>query len=258
MAATATQAKGGWTIAIDASQSQAGASPASSMVVQIMDPTGAPVTFEVAGKTAKEITLSAPFQTTALVRKPVPGLYTVHAKATAANPKAPSCDCEGTTTIAPAGKKIEPFIEGNVGKERRVRNIAATGAPELLSGVCSPLFGVKGGVDIKLSDTWRLAPGVGVAFNTKDKSNSSLYAEVELNRWFGERKGFIGTGIGAWDITHSDTRAPTWLLQFGHELYEAKNTSGLYFVASGRLFLDKMNNISNNYQFFGGFRYIFR
>ena len=128
----------------------------------------------------------------------------------------------------------------------------------MLSGVCSPLFGVKGGVDIKLSETWRLAPGVGVAFNTKDKSNSSLYAEAELNRWFGKRKGFIGTGIGVWDITHSKTVAPTWLLQFGHELYEAKNTSGLYFVASGRLFLDKMSDISNNYQFFGGFRYIFR
>ena len=54
-----------------------------------------------------------------------------------------------------------------------------------------------------------MAPGVGVAFNTKKASNTSLFAEVEFNKWFG-RKGFIGTGVGVWDFTDGDTVAPTW------------------------------------------------
>jgi hypothetical protein len=29
-------------------------------------------------------------------------------------------------------------------------------------------------------------------------------------------------------------------------------------VGSGRLFLDQLDDIANNYQFWGGFRYIFR
>jgi hypothetical protein len=32
----------------------------------------------------------------------------------------------------------------------------------------------------------------------------------------------------------------------------------LYFTANGRLFLNHLDDISNHYAFWGGFRYIFR
>jgi hypothetical protein len=127
------------------------------------------------------------------------------------------------------------------------------------SGFCAPLFGAKFGADIRLAPGWRVAPSVGFALNTREASQSSLFAEAEINRWFG-RKGFIGTGIGVWDFTHSNTVAPVWLLQGGRQVWKAAGPkeNELHFVVTGRLFLNKMDDIANNYQFWGGFRFIFR
>jgi hypothetical protein len=124
-------------------------------------------------------------------------------------------------------------------------------------GFCAPLFGVKGGVDILVAEGWRVAPSFGVAINTDTTSNSSVFAEVELNRWF-DRGGFIGTGIGVWDVNHSDTVAPVWLLQGGKRLWTGGNKSEMHFVVTTRLFLNKLDDVSNNYQFWAGLRFIIR
>lgn len=71
------------------------------------------------------------------------------------------------------------------------------------------------GTDVRLGQTgWRLAPSIGVAVNTRDSENTSLFGEAELNYWLGDT-GFVGTGIGAWDLTHSDTLAGSWLVHAG-------------------------------------------
>jgi hypothetical protein len=155
--------------------------------------------------------------------------------------------------------KVNFFVEGVVGKERRVRDVSdIRGLPtEFLDGRCAPLFGVKAGPDIRLSPTWRFAPGIGVAVNTRDSGNTSAFAEIEFNRWF--EKGYVGSGVGVWDFTHSDTVAPTWLFGFGAELYRnSADTGRLFFVGQGRLFFDEFDDIENNYQFWGGLRYIWR
>jgi hypothetical protein len=255
--ASAVKAKGGWTISIDGTQSQAGGSPASSLVVQIAGPAGTPVSVDYNGKPVTELTLSAPFQASVLLRKPTAGIYTVRVASTAVNPKAPKSTCESTFTIV-AADKVDFFVEGDFGKERRVRepDPAVVGIP--LYGYCAPLFGVKFGADLALNEKWRLAPSGGIAFNLSDFGNTSLFAEAELNYW-PSPKAFVGTGIGVWDFTHGDTVAPVWLFQGGTQVWEggAKNNQ-MFFVISGRLFLDEMSDVSNNYQFWAGLRYIFK
>ena len=260
LTASAVKAKGGWSVSIDGGQSQSGGSPAAKLVVQILGPTGEPVSMEYQGKAATELSLAPPFQATVLLRKALSGSYTIKAASTASNPSADNSNCEATFTII-AEDNVDFFVEGDFGKERRVRDALSATVPPVTFGYgfCAPLFGGKVGADVRLAPGWRMAPSIGVALNTREASQSSLFAEVEINRWFG-RKGFIGTGIGVWDFTHGDTVAPVWLLQGGRQVWKASGPkeNELHFVVTGRLFLNKMDDIANNYQFWAGLRYIIR
>ncbi len=139
------------------------------------------------------------------------------------------------------------------------RNYATTPPTDTLAPLNSGLIGDKIGVDIRLSDNWRVAPSFGAAINTRRFHDSSLFADFEINRWFG-RKGFIGSGVGVWDFTWGEMIAPTWLLQGGARVWQSKGQrpNELHFVASGHLFLNKMKDISNNYQVWAGLRFIVR
>jgi hypothetical protein len=147
-------------------------------------------------------------------------------------------------------KKYAPFLAAYFGKERRVRD-------EFLGGRCAPLFGVKGGVGFRLAEHFELAPAIGVAINTRDGDNTSLFAEVEAN-YLTTNEAYIGTGIGVWDITHSDTVAPTLLLNFGVPIWGTVGSNRLYFTGEGRLFLDEFDEVDNNYMAWAGLRYAWR
>ncbi|MGE3707748.1 MAG: hypothetical protein AB7I13_20930 [Vicinamibacterales bacterium] len=157
-----------------------------------------------------------------------------------------------------AKEKIDWFIAPFVGKERRFRDgeSGATGAEALASTLCAPLVGVKVGPDIRMTPNVRFAPAVGVALNTREAGNSSLFADAEIRREL--TKGFVGAGVGVWDFNHGDHVAPNVLVDFGILLKEYANTNKLYFTGEGRLFMNQMDDVANNYQFWGGLRYIFR
>jgi len=146
-------------------------------------------------------------------------------------------------------ERIDWFIAPFVGKERRTRE-------EFNGGRCAPEAGLKVGPDIRLSPTVRFAPAIGAAFNLRDGDNSSLFADAEIRKEL--TKGFVGAGLGVWDFTRSDLVSPNLLVDFGVLLKEYSNTNRLYFTGEGRLFLDQTDDIPNNYQFWGGVRYIFR
>jgi hypothetical protein len=146
-------------------------------------------------------------------------------------------------------EKVDWFIAPFVGKERRVRE-------EFSGGRCAPELGVKVGPDIRLSPTVRFAPAIGAAFNLRDGDNSNLFADAEIRKEL--TKGFVGAGLGVWDFTDSDLISPNLLVDFGVLLREYSNTNKLYFTGEGRLFLDQTDDIPNNFQFWGGVRYIFR
>jgi hypothetical protein len=157
-----------------------------------------------------------------------------------------------------AREKIDWFIAPFVGKERRFRDgdSGATGAEALASTLCAPLVGLKVGPDIRMTPNVRFAPAVGVAVNTREAGNSSLFADAEIRREL--TKGFVGAGVGVWDFNHGDHVSPNVLLDFGILLREYQNTNKLYFTGEGRMFMNQMDDLANNYQFWGGLRYIFR
>jgi hypothetical protein len=147
----------------------------------------------------------------------------------------------------PAARAMSPFVAGYFGKERRVRE-------EFAGGRCAPLFGIKGGVLFKPGEHFAWGPAVGVAINTRDGGNSSLFAEVEAN-YVADSGSYVGSGMGIWDFTHSDTVAPTALVNFGIPIGPKHDTGRLYFTGEARLFLDALDDIDNNYTFWGGIRY---
>ncbi len=103
-----------------------------------------------------------------------------------------------------------------------------------------------------------IAPSVGVGVNFDDGDRTSFFGEVEVNRIF-KGGAYLGTGLGLYDFTHGDNITPSVLLHAGLPLTKyADERSRLLFVVEGRLFLDQIDSIDNNYQFWGGFRYIFR
>jgi hypothetical protein len=153
----------------------------------------------------------------------------------------------------PAGKALPFFIDALVGKDRRVRPIEGT---DLEFAQCSPLVGVKFGVAKRYQNDWELAGAVGVAFslvNDDDKVREhELFVDVEANKYLSNGV-FLGTGLSLWDLTRSDTFSPAWMVHAGVPL--AKNAKfPVYFLVEGRLFFDALDEIENNYQFWGGVR----
>jgi hypothetical protein len=155
--------------------------------------------------------------------------------------------------------KWDIFVAGLFGKERRTREIdGATSGSTVLSSLCAPLFGVKVGAEYKASPNFKLAPAVGMAFNFEKGSYSSAFAEIEANIFATSGKTFVGAGIGVWDFTHSNYVAPSVLVHAGQQIWSNAAQNKLFFVGEGRLFLGGDNGLSNNYQFFGGLRFVIR
>jgi len=102
---------------------------------------------------------------------------------------------------------------------------------------------------------WEVAGAGGVAISlvhAKDKVNKSeVFIDGEVNKYVGA--GFVGTGISLWDITRSDTFTPAWMIHFGVPL-GTHPKHPVYFLGEGRLFFDNIDDVSNNYQFWGGVR----
>lgn len=154
---------------------------------------------------------------------------------------------------------LRPFIAGFFGKQRRQydENDPAGLGTAFLPGFCDPLFGGKVGIEKALKNDWVFAPAVGFAVNTDEGSRSSLFVDAEINKRFGSR-AYVGTGLGLWDITHSDFITPTALVHFGLPLWKGDDKKTLFFVTEGRVLLRKASDIDSNYQFWGGLRYLFR
>jgi hypothetical protein len=170
-----------------------------------------------------------------------PGHYT--ARLTAEN----GAVCDAATDIVRTAPMSGPFLSGYFGKERRVR-------PEFLNGRCAPLIGIDGGYGFYVNDNVEIAPKFGVAINTRDTSNTSLFAEVELNAHFG--RGFVGTGIGWWDFNHGDTDRADLLGTFGIDLAQTSH-GNVSWVNQGRLFFSDFDDIENNYVIWTGLRFQF-
>ena len=154
--------------------------------------------------------------------------------------------------------KVDWFVSALFGKERRTRE-QESGSTIWNNSMCSPLLGAKFGPELKVSPNFKINPGVGGAINFEKGGNSALFAEVEFNGYTENLKNYIGASVGLWDITHSDWMTPTVGLQAGTQIWSNANEDKLYLVAEGKVFTRMFGEgLSNNYQFWGGVRYVFR
>ncbi len=158
----------------------------------------------------------------------------------------------------PAARPVRMFADGLFGKERRVRPLdddALVGTGEGEFAQCTPLVGLKVGVARRFDNNWELAGAAGVALSVvrdDDKLREhALFVEAEVNRWIG--RGFVGGGVGLWDLARSDTLTPTAMVHLGLPVADQMRFP-VYFLLEGRLFLDNADDIDNNYQFWGGVR----
>lgn len=166
---------------------------------------------------------------------------------------------------AVASVKASPFFfDVLAGKDRRVRPtdgretvdgspvFANAGAGEYAQ--CSPLLGFKLGIAKRFDNDWEVAGAAGVALSLIREDTyvreHQIFADVELNKYVGGGS-FIGTGVSLWDVTHSDTITPAWMLHFGIPLTKARP---IYFIGEARMYLDNADDVKNNYLLWGGVR----
>jgi len=157
--------------------------------------------------------------------------------------------------------KNDLFFSPLFGKERKTRALDAT-APAtgtVNSSLCSPIFGIKAGVEMKMSDKFKVVPAAGVAFNFEKGSYSAMFAEAEFNGYSANQKNYFGASVGIWDLFRGGSITPSIGVQFGSQIWENAKMDKLFFVAEGRIFTRTFGEgISNNYQFWGGVRYVIR
>jgi hypothetical protein len=166
---------------------------------------------------------------------------------------------------APEARPFSFFVDALGGKDRRVRPIGdrttVNGNPVVAGTAadfaqCSPLFGVKVGLAKRFENNWELAGAAGVAFSLvrdDDKVREhQVLLDVEANKYL-DNGVFVGTGLSLWDITHSDTFTPAWLLHVGVPVGGGPNHR-VHLLVEGRMFLDNADNVRNNYQAWAGVR----
>jgi len=201
------------------------------------------------------------------VPTPVPTPAAQPAPALTAQPAQPTTKAGGTVGGKAAGK-LGFFVDALPGKDRRVRPVddrtttdgsipfanAGTVNGDLSFAQCSPMLFLKFGVAKRWDNNWELAGavGIGLSFVTDDKKvrEHELMADVEVNKYLGKHDVLLGTGLSFWDITHSDTFTPAWMVHVGVPL----GSQRVYLMGEGRLFLKQLDDISNNYQVSAGVR----
>jgi hypothetical protein len=178
---------------------------------------------------------------------------------------APAPPTAPAVTPAPASHGSPFFVDAAAGKDRRVRPVGdrttGNGDPVIANAgtadfaQCSPILGFAVGVGKRFQNDWELTGSAGIAFSlvTDDQKvhENEVFVDVEGHKYLG--RAFVGTGLSLWDITHSDTFTPAWLVLFGVPLGN-QPTPRTYFIGEARLLLDHADDISNNYQFWAGVR----
>jgi hypothetical protein len=157
--------------------------------------------------------------------------------------------CETPLDVKGAG--IPVFLGAYFGKERLVHDSGPGVVNGVAAGRCAPLVGAELGIQPKLGDNAELELAFGGTINTRDSDNSSIFADLALN--YVAKGAFFGGGVSAWDLTRDNgSRAAALLLQGGIDLTKDGKWQ---FAAQGRVPFNKFDDIDNNYQFWGGFRF---
>jgi len=168
--------------------------------------------------------------------------------------------CQADYTLVKPERKMEPFFTAFAGKERRLRELdPVTGDPveegtagSVIGGRCAPLFGGTIGLAMPFAEGGAQFFGQGgVAINLRDSENTSVFADVGIDKIL--EGGYIGGGIGVWDLFHGDTIDGSIFAHGGFDINDR-----LQWNFEGRLFMSELGEIENNYALMTGIRYFWK
>ena len=172
------------------------------------------------------------------------------AQLAAAPPKA-----EAPIVIAPKPKTIIPYVGAFIGSETRMRYEPAW---DMDMKDSSGVFGFKAGVMKLVNPQTAVFTQLGY-INRRGINDYNVYpmdnffADFGIDRIIGG--GFIGAGVGWWNIGDRDFDDESYFIHGGHNL---PGTDKAQWFVEGRVFDDDRDDISNNKLFTLGIRYLFK
>jgi hypothetical protein len=181
-------------------------------------------------------------------------------EATVTDDRGMTATCQADYTLVKPESKLEPFFTAFAGKERRLRDLdPVTGDPvdddfagAVVGGRCAPLFGGTIGLAIPIAEGGAQFFGQGgVAVNLRDGENTSVFADVGIDKIL--EGGYIGAGVGVWDLFHGDTIDGSIFAHGGVDINDR-----LQWNFEGRLFMSELGEIENNYALMTGIRYFWK
>jgi hypothetical protein len=178
------------------------------------------------------------------------GIHTVRAVVTDEAGQTSTNACQADVDVK-GGFPI--FVGGYFGKERLTHDDASDHddiTPFAAFSRCAPEAGLEVGVQPKIGDNAEFEAALGVKFPFDDDAHTTLFADAAVNRLL--RRGFFGGGVSWWDIG-KDSTGVGLLLQGGVDLTKDGKWQ---LVGQTRVpFFNQFDDVDNNYQFWGGFRF---
>lgn len=190
----------------------------------------------------------------------IPGTYVVEAVAESdvgtsgtARQEVTLDPCPVAEVVEPAKSRVRPYVAPFIGYENRTRDLC-----NCIDEVDAMLAGVIGGVAVPMAPRTDFFAQIGGAANFEESKWSAMFADVGVDWGVGE-KGFLGAGVGIWDITDSGQRDVNVLLHGGADTPWMFQGSPVQWFLEGRLFLDEddVPDENNDFAVLAGFRMFF-
>ncbi len=170
---------------------------------------------------------------------------------TATDDRGMNAACQADYSMDEPERRLDPFFTVFGGNERRWRP-GIEAEPDSLTDRSAPLVGGTIGLAYPIAGGAASLFGQGgVAINLRDSDNTSIFADFGIDRNVG--RGYLGGGVGVWDVNHSDTFDGTVFVHGGFNLSER-----VQWNFEGRLFLSMLDEIDNNYLYSTGIRYFWK
>lgn len=152
-------------------------------------------------------------------------------------------------------RALIPFMAGAIGAQSRTRDLCYC-----IKDQTEGLVGGRGGLMYPITDRLSAFGQIGAFANTEDSKWSTLHADVGLEMKVGE-SGFIGGGVGVWDLNNSLYRDPTAFIHGGVDTPWKFGDGTVQWFIEGRKWLDENfedTEYDNDYSGLTGLRVMFK